>query len=127
MSDKKDANVEPIPLPENRLLEWPPKAVAEVQADAVKGNVEANITLKAFAYSLGHGVPQDYKKAVELYKIAATKGYAPAQNCLGWAYSRGYGVAVNGVKAVQWYEAAAQQNYVVAQFNLVTLDSGLMS
>ena len=40
----------------------------------------------------GEGVDQDMKKAVELYKKAATQGHAWSQNNLGLCYEYGDGM-----------------------------------
>ena len=54
-------------------------------------------------YSKGHGVPQDYAKAVEWYRRAAEQGNATAQNNLGVMYDNGQGVPQDHAKAVEWY------------------------
>ena len=43
-------------------------------------------------YINGHGVKQDYKKAIEWYEKAAAQGYPLAKNNLGVIYDNGFGV-----------------------------------
>ena len=58
------------------------------------------------------------EEAVRLYKMAAEKSYAPAQNNLGFCYFNGIGMPKNLTAAVQWYKKAAEQDYAAAQYNL---------
>jgi hypothetical protein len=60
-------------------------------------------------YGEGHGVPQDYKKALEWYSKAAIQGYALAQNNLGLMYEKGCGVVQDYKKAFEWYSKAVEQ------------------
>lgn len=58
------------------------RAVAEWQGPAAKGNPDAQYNL-AQAYRLGRGVPQDTKKAEELYAKAAALGHPLAADNYG--------------------------------------------
>ena len=69
-------------------------------------------------YYYGHGVPQDYTKAVEWFQKAANQGNASAQYNLGFCYEKGRGVQQDYTKAVEWYKKAANQGQVNAQYNL---------
>ena len=53
-------------------------------------------------------MPQDYKKAVSLFKKAAEQGVEEAGCFLGQAYEEGTGVKVNMHKAEKWYKKAAE-------------------
>ena len=55
-----------------------------------------------------------YVHAMDLYEIAASHGYAPAQCNLGWHYS----TAKNYSEAIKWYRKAAEQGDDTAQNNL---------
>ena len=46
---------------------------------------------------------KDYSRAAELFKTAATSGYAEAQNYLGVCYKNGRGVTQSYEEAVKWY------------------------
>src|SRR5208337_3044821 len=52
------------------------------QTAAAKGDPKAEYFLGK-QYAHGNGVPQDYAKAAEYFRQAATQGYAFAQNDLG--------------------------------------------
>ena len=77
-------------------------------------------------YALGHGKPQDYVKAYQHLKIAADKGYAPAQRYLGIMYLRGDGVPQDYAKAFEHFKSAARKRYAPARYNLgVMYENGL--
>lgn len=61
---------------------------------------------------------RDIEEAIRLYKLAAEKGYAAAQNNLGFCYFHGIGLPKNLTATVRWYKAAAEQDYAPAQYNL---------
>ncbi len=62
--------------------------------------------------------PADEQKACELFRQAATQGYAASQYRLGYCYESGRGVAQNLSTANDWYEKAAEQDFVDAQYKL---------
>ena len=65
----------------------------------------------------GKGVKQDYRKAAEFYRQAASLGnYADAQFSLGQLYFDGRGVAHDYSAAFDWYTRAANQNHAAAQY-----------
>jgi hypothetical protein len=78
----------------------------------------ANLSNLGLCYSLGTGVPEDEKQAVEWYRKAAGQDYAKAQLILGICYEFGIGVAKNEEQAVVWYRKAAEQGDATAQCNL---------
>ncbi len=57
----------------------------------------------------GHGVKQDYEKAVAWYHKAAEAGYGNAQFNLARMYERGLGVPQNDAEAYTWFALAAAQ------------------
>ncbi len=67
---------------------------------------------------LGDGVPQDFLKAVSLFRKAADQGLADAQNSLGDCYATGKGVTQDYIAAVLWYRKAADQGLADAQYRL---------
>ena len=76
-------------------------------------------------YSIGDGVPQDYKEAAKWFTKAAEQGYANAQYSLGVMYSIGDGVPQDYKEAVKWFTKAAEQGDADAQKNLgVMYDTG---
>jgi len=77
-------------------------------------------------YRRGLGVDQDYKKALNWYKRAATLGFDRAQANVGDMYLKGEGVPQDYEQAVQWFAKAAQQGHVLSQYNLgLLLENGL--
>lgn len=77
-------------------------------------------------YRRGLGVDQDYKKALNWYKRAATLGFDRAQANVGDMYLKGEGVPQDYEQAVLWFAKAAQQGHVLSQYNLgLLLENGL--
>jgi localization factor PodJL len=72
-------------------------------------------------YMDGRGLASDYGKAAEWYRLAAERGFAPAQYRLGNFYEKGLGVDRDAVKAKHWYELAANQGNASAMHNLAVL------
>ena len=86
-------------------------------ARAEAGDVAAQ-TLIAIIYEGGYGVPQDFAKAVEWYRLAADAGDREAQFALGMMYMQGRGVDQNRKRGVDYIEKAANQGQVDAMYNL---------
>lgn len=72
----------------------------------------------AVMYARGLGVPRDDAEAVNWYRRAAGRGYAPAQLALGISHDQGRGVPQSLSMAMKWYRLAAQQGDVTAQVTL---------
>lgn len=72
-------------------------------------------------YMDGRGLASDYGKAAEWYRLAAERGFAPAQYRIGNFYEKGLGVERDAVKAKHWYELAANQGNASAMHNLAVL------
>lgn len=62
--------------------------------------------------------PASERRACELFRQAASKGYAPSQYRLGYCYQSGSGVDQNLSTANEWYVKAAKQGHVDAQYKL---------
>jgi TPR repeat protein len=69
-------------------------------------------------YSLGQGVPQDYKQAAYWYAKAAEQGDAGAQFALSGMHFNGEGVTQDYKQAAYWCTKAAEQGNAFAQLNL---------
>lgn len=78
----------------------------------------------AIRYYYGRGVPQDYGKAAQYFRIAAEKGDPVAQGALGQLYSDGQGVEKDVFQGFKWYLKAAENGNIDAQSN-VALAYGL--
>ena len=57
-------------------------------------------------------------KGVRYVQMTAEKGYAKAQNDLGYMYAGGRGVPQDWDKSFHWYLLAANQGYAPAQHNV---------
>lgn len=82
----------------------------------------------AYQYEMGDGVPQDYGRAVSLYREAIDlakaeqkdmfKNGSAAKCNLADKYEHGVGVPQNYKQALYWYIKAAEQENHVAQYSL---------
>lgn len=74
----------------------------------------------------GQGVPQDFSKALILFRKAASQGLANAQTNLGVMYAAGNGVQQDYKQAIVWFKKAANQGFVIAMSNLADMyENGL--
>ncbi len=62
----------------------------------------------------GRGIPQNFAKAVEQYRMGAKLGNAQAQMMLGFMYSKGKGVEKNLAEAYIWSNLAAASGHTGA-------------
>ena len=73
-------------------------------------------------YHDGNGVPQDSKKALDLYRQSAEQGYAQAQYLLGLYYKNDLtdipNESIDLKKSAEWLKKAAEQNHSGGQFHL---------
>ena len=92
-----------------------------LQAEAEKGNLDAQCWL-AICYESGlHGCNMDIPQAKELYqKVAkhANENLASVQWCKGICYSGGWGVKKDEDEALKWLRKAADQKFAPAQASL---------
>lgn len=92
--------------------------VRDVVARADSGDAKA-IYYLAYLHDIGYdSIPVDTLRSTELYTLAAEKGYAPAQNYLGFRYYRGEGVPRDVARGLDWLEKAAMQGDPKAANNL---------
>ena len=75
----------------------------------------------AVRYTDGNGVQADRAEAAKWYKLAADRGFAPAQYRLGNMYEKANGVERNLAEAKRYYEMAARQGNAGAMHNLAVL------
>ncbi|MCZ6589376.1 MAG: tetratricopeptide repeat protein [Alphaproteobacteria bacterium] len=66
-------------------------------------------------YDTGHGLPQDYTKAVRWYRLAADQGHSDAQFNVGAMYYNGFGVPQDYGEALKWFRRGAEQRDAQAQ------------
>lgn len=82
---------------------------------AEQGNARAGYNLGKL-YETGFGVPLDYRRAAEWYRLAAkVGGNAEAQFALGELYFKGRGVDNDFQEAFDWYRKAAERGHPGAQ------------
>ena len=77
------------------------------RAGAEAGEPDAMAAL-ADRFRTGEGEPQSYKKAYDLYRLAALEGHAGAMYWLGGFYWHGWEIEKDYEKAVDWYQRAAE-------------------
>lgn len=66
-------------------------------------------------------VPQDFEKALGLYRKAASLGHAPSQTALGRALATGDGFSADTTEAARWLAQAAEHDEPAAQVYLARL------
>ena len=69
-------------------------------------------------YENGKGVPKDMVSAINFYRSAAQKNFAPSQFNLGIYYTEGEAIKADYTKAYVWMAAAAKSNQPNAQSSL---------
>ena len=87
------------------------RALAAIRAEAVKGDVIAQFSLGSFLYYAG----AETAEAVDWFRNAATRRYAPAEFQMGQLYDFGFGVVQSDREALAWYRRAAEHGHVPAQ------------
>ena len=87
-----------------------------------KGNAEAFDMLAGYYTEGDMGLPQDYRKANELYLKAGELGFSGGYFNLGNSYRDGKGVALDMKKARHYYEIAAMNGSIHARNNLGCLE-----
>lgn len=84
-------------------LAIPSSAGNTPEDDARPGEYYFRIGASAF-------VRKDYKYAIDMYRVAASWAYKPAEFNLGVIYARGQGVPVDLPRAMAWMALAAERN-----------------
>ncbi|KAF8933945.1 hypothetical protein BGZ47_010580 [Haplosporangium gracile] len=106
-----------LPKDRSKAVNWYLKA-------AVQGHTEAQSLLRNFYcvswFNSAHFVrdPQTQSKIKEWFMVAADRGVAHAQFCMGDMYSYGRGVNRDNFKAFEWYLKAAEQRDEKAQLRV---------
>jgi uncharacterized protein len=72
---------------------------------AAAGHTDAQVEYAVLLFR-GHGVPPDQKHGAQLFRAAAEKGVAIAQNRLARCYANGAGVDKDLVQAAKWHVIA---------------------
>jgi TPR repeat protein len=90
-------------------------ALAELNADAAKGDLDAMFMLSRL-YAEGKGVKQDLKVAFEWMEKAAKGGSTRAEGSLAMYYSEGIGTSRNDAKSLEFGLRAAEKGDPISQF-----------
>lgn len=93
--------------------------ISELQANALKGDVAAQVKLGK-AYMYGDGLSKNDELAAKWFRKAADQGDASAEDQLGNMYRSGIGVARDKEEAVRWYMKASRHGSATGMFNLGT-------
>lgn len=89
-----------------------------LEAKAQAGDPQSQ-TLLALAYHSGALLKNDEVEALRLLRLAAEKGYMPAEESLGIYYAAGIGMEKPDPQAaLKWYSAASQKGSVDATTNI---------
>ncbi|MBR1778013.1 MAG: sel1 repeat family protein [Alphaproteobacteria bacterium] len=91
-----------------------------LELGAQQGNAEAALMLGKMVET-GRRLPQNFKRAAELYQIAAEAGLVQGEAALGKLYANGEGVPQDNEKAIFWLTKAAEQGYAEAQRKLASV------
>jgi len=82
---------------------------------AEQGNAHSQHNLGGLFFN-GHGVAQNYLKAVVWVKKAAEQGYVDAQGRLTLMFDQSQGVPQNDELAARYYKIAAKQGEIARKF-----------
>lgn len=85
------------------------RSLRALVARADSGDAKALFDLASLHERGYDTIPVDSARALELCILSAEKGYAPAQNYLGFKYYRGEGIGKDIGKGLYWMEKAAMQ------------------
>jgi TPR repeat protein len=86
-------------------------ALAAARVKALAGDVVAQFSLGAMIFYGQSDTPQ----AIDWFRRAAARGYAPAEFQLGQIYEFGFTVAPDDRQALAWYRKAAEHGNAAAQ------------
>ena len=104
--------VEPMPVDCRSGLSTMP--IDALQQCADTGISDAQDAL-GLAYAKGSGLPQDYLRAVSLFRAASDKGHTDARRHLAYMERRGLGTPKDLAAARQLYTTNAEQGDVIAE------------
>jgi len=106
----------PTPSSEDELLKLIQKRIQEEDGDAMND-------MGGYYKNGMYGLPQDYAKALELWRRAADLGHAEACSKIGSAYNYGKGVERDKRKALHYWELAAIRGDASSRYDLGVSDA----
>jgi len=95
-------------------------ALAALGRAAATGYAPAQNYL-GYMYRHGHGVQQDFARAMAWYQKAAAQNHAGAMNNIGFLHRQGLGVAQDNAEAKIWFRKSADRGDAAGQFNLAQM------
>ena len=116
-----EKKAEPAPKPVSKsdtTATIPATPKASTPPPAPKPVVKEPTAAELYSKALDLDKAKKYSEAIVLFRQAAEKGHASAQNFLGIYYHDGKGVTKNEREAFGWYKKAAEQGDKYAQSNL---------
>jgi len=106
-----------VPVPSSEA-----EGIKRMKKRVETGDSRAMFNLAFYYYHGLFGLPQDYRKALELWHQACELGFVYAYNYIGVAYDWGRGVEVDTKKAIHYTEQAAMRGDETARYSLGTLE-----
>jgi len=94
-----------------------PANLPELQAQAERGDAEAQFALGVYFASAGGDLP-DFPQAARWYRLAAEQGHLLAQFNLGVMFARGQGLPRDDGQAAVWMRRAAEGGDAGGQYDL---------
>ncbi|MEG3619317.1 tetratricopeptide repeat protein [Magnetovibrio sp. PR-2] len=85
------------------------RAILEFEQMVAANHAPSQFSL-ALIYHLGRGVPRDFEKAYNLYRVSSLQGHAPALNNIGMMYLNGEHVQKNQWVAFKLFERASAEH-----------------
>ena len=99
-------------------LEQYKEAIKWFELASQNGNINSIFQL-GIMYHQGKGVPQNYKKAMEFFKAAASQKSMPnSRYNVAFMYARGEGVFTDHKEAIRWHESAVEIGSLKSLFAL---------
>lgn len=83
-----------------------PDSIAALKANAVSGNVSAQMLLAEWYFNGTNGMPVDKEKALQYWALAAKQGNAEAIGRMAECYHHGWGTASDSLTAVKLYKVS---------------------
>jgi TPR repeat protein len=77
--------------------------------------------LEGDRFHFGHGLIKDMPRALQMYRHAAVKGYAPATNLYATMLLRGEGASKDVPLAMEWFSKRGALGFLDAMNNMAKL------
>jgi TPR repeat protein len=94
-----------------------PKSPFDLLMEAADSGDAVSQAICGYRFYVGDGVPLDFAKAANYFKMSADQGYAAGQYRYGVCLEKGRGVIQNFEQAAEYYRKAADQGNAAGQYN----------